>query len=169
MLLEDNSNTAVAGSISNDYVSPPRQKTFENFDGGSDGNCGCGIGDSNGFGSTLGSNFTIELVIDLLCVICMAKDCTSMADQVVPSLIFGLEHSGGHAGKSGGGSNLDKALKVMESEKDVLCLNPPHRGGKLISEEFNEDNVGKLLALFSRTHSSSSHLRRTWSRRGEEV
>ena len=165
MLLEDNSNTAVAGSISNDYVSPPRQKTFENFDGGSDSDCGCGIGDSNGFGS----NLAIELVIDLLCVICMAKDCTSMADQVIPSLIFGLERSGGHAGKSGGGSNLDKALKVVESEKGVLHLNPPHRGGELISEEFNEDNVGKLLALFSRTHSSSSHLQRTLSRRGEEV
>ena len=158
MSLEDNSNTAVAGSISNDHVSPPRQKTFENFDGGSDSDYGCGIGDSNGFGSTLSSNFAIELVIDLLCVICVAKDCICTADQVVPSLIFGLERSGGHAGKSGGGSNLNKALEVVESEKDVLCLNSPHRGGKLISKEFNEDNVGKLLALFSQTHSSSSHL-----------
>ena len=82
MLLEDSlvvlgSNTAVVGSISDDYVSSPRQ---ENFDGDSDSNHGCGIGDSSKFGSMLGSNFIIQLIIDPLCVLCVAKDFTSTVD-----------------------------------------------------------------------------------------
>jgi hypothetical protein len=116
-----------------------------------DGDDGSGGGGSSGFGSTtLGGNLVLELVVNLLRVLCVTEDRTSAADRVVSSLVFGLERPSGHAGESGGGSNFDETLEVVDSEEEVLSLNPPDRRGELVGKEFYEDDIGELLALFSR-------------------
>jgi hypothetical protein len=109
-----------------------------------------GGGSSRFRSTTLDSSLVLELVVNLLRVFCVTEDHTSAADRVVASLVFGLERPSGHAGESGGGSNFDETLEVVDSEKKVLGLNPPDGRGELVGKEFYEDDIGKLLALFSR-------------------
>ena len=94
--------------------------------------------------------------MNLLCVLRVVEDSTSVAESIIPSLVFGFESLGGHSGESRGRSNLNETLEAMDSEEGVGSLNPSHRRGELLSKEITYASRWRCSA---ESRSTSFHLR----------
>jgi hypothetical protein len=77
----------------------------------------------------------------------MAKNDTSPRDRVVRGLIFRFQGTSGHARQSRGRTQLDETFEAELSKEEILSLDPTDGGGKLVGEEFDEDDVGELLTV----------------------
>ena len=79
------------------------------------------------------------LIINLLPVLRMTQDGTRLARRPFYLFIFGLEDR--RTSERGRRANFDETVEIIVHEKEILCLNPADRRGKLVSQQLGENHI----------------------------